>query len=92
MESLPWPDRSFDLVFLGHVLHEADDVVAALREARRTAKSRVAALEWPYRTEEHGPPLAHRLTTGRVEDAARAAGITCIDHRPLAHMVLYLFR
>src|SRR5512135_3338113 len=51
MEQLPFPDRSFDLVFLGHVLHEADNFVTALQGARRVARMRVAVLEWPYREE-----------------------------------------
>ena len=34
---------------LGHVLHETDDPVAALVEARRAARLRVVVLEWPYR-------------------------------------------
>ncbi|HEY9594188.1 MAG TPA: methyltransferase domain-containing protein, partial [Spirochaetia bacterium] len=41
-ERLPFADGSFDIVFLGHVLHEADDRMAALREARRVAAKRVA--------------------------------------------------
>ncbi|MBL0177102.1 MAG: methyltransferase domain-containing protein [Ignavibacteria bacterium] len=30
---MPFEDASFDLVFLGHVLHEADDLLHALAEA-----------------------------------------------------------
>lgn len=60
-EKLPFADGSFDLVFLGQVLHETDDPAEALREARRVALKRVALLEWPYRAEESGPPLAHRM-------------------------------
>src|SRR5271157_1156822 len=57
MEKIPFPDASFDTVFLGHVLHEADNVATALTEARRVAKNRVAVLEWPYVAEDKGPPL-----------------------------------
>jgi SAM-dependent methyltransferase len=88
-EAIPFPDASFDLVFLGHVLHETDDAVKALQEARRVARARVAVLEWPYRDEEEGPPLAHRLTPEQVAALARQAGWSDIETIPLAHMVLY---
>jgi len=34
---MPFPDGAFDLVFMGLLLHEADDNLAALREAQRVA-------------------------------------------------------
>lgn len=89
MEQLPFPDRSFDLVFLGHVLHEADNFIAALQEARRVARMRVAVLEWPYRDEPKGPPLEHRLKPSAVEDFARQAGYTQIETQHLQHMDFY---
>lgn len=59
-ESLPFPDRSFDLAFFGLALHHLDPL-PALREAARVAR-RVAVLEWPHREEEVGPPLERRLS------------------------------
>ena len=88
-EELPFPDRSFDLVFLGLVLHETDDAVAALREARRVAGVRVTVLEWPYLEEEHGPPLAHRLDGNAVRTLATAAGFASVDAIKLDHVDLY---
>lgn len=88
-EKLPFADGSFDLVFFGHVLHETDDPVGALTEARRVARKRVVVLEWPYRTEEMGPPLAHRLQPSRVLEVSRAAGFTHTERIELAHMDLY---
>ena len=88
-ESLPVPDRSFDLVFLGLVLHETDDAVAALREARRVARRRVTVLEWPYIEEEQGPPLWHRLTGEAVRTLATAAGFAGVDAIKLDHVDLY---
>jgi ubiquinone/menaquinone biosynthesis C-methylase UbiE len=88
-ESIPYTDRSFDLSFLGHVLHEADDPVAALTEARRVSTDRVVVLEWPYLEEEQGPPLWHRLEPEKVKDIARRAGMAIVEHRKLAHMDLY---
>ncbi len=51
---------------MGLVLHETDDAAQALAEARRVARLRVAVLEWPYRDDEMGPPLAHRLSAEAV--------------------------
>ncbi len=89
-ERLPFDDASFDLVFFGHVLHETDDQAAALREARRVARLRVALLEWPYVEEDRGPPLAHRLRSEDIFSLARGAGFTAVDRVTLSHMDLYL--
>ena len=88
-EQIPFPDGSFDLVFLGHVLHEADDPLAALREARRVMRQRVAILEWPYRDEPQGPPLAHRLSPATVADLAARAGFQSVEALQLEHMDFY---
>lgn len=90
MEQIPHPDQSVDLVFMGHVLHEADDLNAALAEARRVARTRVAILEWVYREEDFGPPLDHRLPADRVITAAQAAGYSSQAQIALTHMILYL--
>jgi ubiquinone/menaquinone biosynthesis C-methylase UbiE len=88
-EALPYPDTAFDLVFLGHVLHETDRPLEALREARRVARLRVAVLEWPYREESMGPPLAHRLSPERVAELAEQAGFAQAKRLDLKHTVLY---
>jgi len=88
-EQIPFPAASFDLVFLGHVLHETDDPAAALREARRVARQRVAILEWPYRDEPHGPPLAHRISPATIADLAPGAGFSQVETIPLEHMDFY---
>jgi ubiquinone/menaquinone biosynthesis C-methylase UbiE len=88
-EQIPFADEMFDLVFLGHVLHEADDKIKALSEARRVGLQRVMILEWPYRTDGHGPPLEHRLRPGELEGLARRAGYTNVDLIELANMWLY---
>ena len=88
-EAIPYSDDAFDLVFLGHVLHEADDPLKALREARRVARIGATVLEWPYQAEEHGPPLVHRLKPEEVATLAQMAGFQKVETLPLAHMVLY---
>ncbi|MCL4249051.1 MAG: methyltransferase domain-containing protein [Anaerolineae bacterium] len=89
MESLPFPDESFDLVFLGLVLHEATGLATALREMYRVANLRVVALEWPYEVGEMGPPQHHRLRAEDVLREARAAGYAQAEHIQLTHMALY---
>jgi ubiquinone/menaquinone biosynthesis C-methylase UbiE len=88
-EQIPFPNGSLDLVFLGHVLHETDDPLAALREARRVARQRVAVLEWPSREEPHGPPLAHRISPATVADLATRAGFPLPERILLDHMDFY---
>jgi ubiquinone/menaquinone biosynthesis C-methylase UbiE len=89
-EKLPFEDASFDLVFLGHVLHETDDRQAALAEARRVARKRVAILEWPYIDEDRGPPLGHRLQPAEILSLAEGAGFSDVTSFTLRHMHLYL--
>jgi ubiquinone/menaquinone biosynthesis C-methylase UbiE len=90
-EALPYPDQWFDMVFLGHVLHESDDPLRALGEARRTARHRVVVLEWPYQSDEHGPPLEHRLKPEAISELAARVGFAKFDSPALAHMALYRF-
>jgi len=88
-ESLPFADDFFDLVFLGHVLHETDEPVAALAEARRVARKRIVILEWPYKDEQRGPPLAHRLTPETILQLTGTAGLSTVERITLTHMDLY---
>jgi ubiquinone/menaquinone biosynthesis C-methylase UbiE len=89
-EAIPYGDGAFDLAFLAHVLHETDDPVRALKEARRVSMARVVVLEWPYAAEEeHGPPLEIRLKPETVLEMARQAGLGRVEHLRLTHMDLY---
>lgn len=88
-ESIPCPDLAFDVSILGHVLHEVDDPLTALKEAGRVTRLRVAILEWPLVEGPHGPPMHHRMKPELVEDLARKSGFSRIDTFPLTHMVLY---
>jgi ubiquinone/menaquinone biosynthesis C-methylase UbiE len=88
-EAIPYGDGSFDIAFLGQMLHEADDPAAALREARRVSTRRVVVLEWPYIKEEQGPPIEHRLTEEAVVALAAEAGLGLVDRIRLTRMTLY---
>ncbi len=89
-EGIPFPDTSFDLVFMGLVLHETDDALGALKEAHRVASKRVAVLEWPYIEGEKGPPLAHRLKPETITEMAQQAQFEQVERVPLQNLVLYL--
>ncbi len=91
MEELPYANDEFDLVFLGHVLHEADDLRQALQEAQRVTRQRIAVLEWPYQEQEMGPPMHHRLQPSVVVDIAEQLGFTKINEPQLEHMTLFIF-
>ncbi len=88
-ERLPFTDASFDLVFLGHVLHESDDPASAIREAKRVARRRIVVLEWPYREEEHGPPLEHRLKPETITALLNGEGLHRFEPVTLRHMDFY---
>ncbi len=89
-EQLPFPDGSFDFVFLGLVLHEADDPVKALKETRRTARQGVGILEWPYSDQSFGPPIADRLAPKEMEHLFQAAGFRKWKATELTNTVFYL--
>jgi ubiquinone/menaquinone biosynthesis C-methylase UbiE len=89
IENIPSDDNTFEIVFLGHVLHESDDVVKALSETKRVATHKVCILEWPYKQEENGPPLEHRLKTEEILTAAKQAGFSNVEIIQLQHMVLF---
>jgi ubiquinone/menaquinone biosynthesis C-methylase UbiE len=88
-ETLPYPNASFDLVFFGLVLHESDEQLKVLQEARRVSRQRICILEWPYQEGEFGPPLAHRLNPTEIADLARQTGLAHLESIPLTHLVLY---
>lgn len=88
-EKLPFNDKSFDIVFLGLVLHESDHPLDALKEAYRVAVSRVVILEWIYREEEYGPPLDQRFKVEKVTKLARSAGFKKTGKVLMSHYMLY---
>jgi ubiquinone/menaquinone biosynthesis C-methylase UbiE len=88
-EKLPFPDGSFDLVFMGLLLHETDDALAALQEAQRVALKRLAVLEWPDEEQDFGPPLEHRLSYQKIAKLTELAGFKRVEQIRLEYMVLY---
>jgi ubiquinone/menaquinone biosynthesis C-methylase UbiE len=91
-EKIPFPDKVFDLVFLGLVLHETDDALKALQEAKRVCQLRTAILEWPYVEETTPPPLAHRLKAEDIRKMAQSAGFGEVQTVHLSHVELYLMK
>ena len=90
-EDIPFPDGSFDLVFMGLLLHETDDRLKALQEAYRIARTRLVVLEWPYLDEDFGPDLEDRLRPSKVIDLAHQAGFQEAETIRLEFLVLYRF-
>lgn len=89
-EDLPFTADSFDLCFLGLVLHETTNPQQTLREAHRVCAFRTAVLEWPYAEQEMGPPLKHRLPSAEVIRWGNSAGFSRIQEIPLEHLILFL--
>jgi SAM-dependent methyltransferase len=88
-EDIPFADNAFDVVFLGLVLHETDDLVKTLQEAHRVARVRVAVLEWPYRADPFGPGLEERLRREDMGLLSERAGFGLMEVLPLQELVLY---
>jgi ubiquinone/menaquinone biosynthesis C-methylase UbiE len=89
-EALPFTDGSFDLCFLGLILHESSSPLRTLQEAHRVASERVALLEWSYKEQEMGPPLNHRLKAEDVLHHASALGFSRTQAISLEYLVLFL--
>ncbi len=88
-EELPFQDKSFNASFFGVVLHEADDMLKALKEARRVSTKRVLILEWQYKASEFGPPLEHRIKPEVITKLFKDAGFSDYDKNDLKELALY---
>jgi ubiquinone/menaquinone biosynthesis C-methylase UbiE len=89
-EKLPFPDQAFDLVFMGLLLHEVDELQMALTEAYRVSTHRLAVLEWPDEDQSFGPPRAHRLAQEKIAALAQQVGFTQFAALRLENLVLYM--
>jgi ubiquinone/menaquinone biosynthesis C-methylase UbiE len=88
-ENLPFENGSFDLIFMGLVLHETDDTLTALKETHRVALKRVAILEWPDEDQPIGPPRGDRLAAEKVDRLSRQAGFKKMEKYRLEALILY---
>jgi ubiquinone/menaquinone biosynthesis C-methylase UbiE len=89
-EALPFPDGSFDLIFMGLLLHETDDPAAAIAEAYRVPRQRLAVLEWPDEDQEFGPPRVDRLAATKIMTFASEAGFPVVRSIRLMNLSLFL--
>ncbi len=90
-EAIPFPDGTFDLAFMGLVLHETDDLLKAMQEANRVTRARLVILEWPYIQQDFGPGLDERLKPDEVLELAAQAGFSAGETITLEHLILYRF-
>lgn len=90
VERLPFENNSFDLTFMGLVLHEADDRLQALKEAKRVTRQRIAILEWPYEMGLQGPPPDHRIKPEVLKSLLKETGLIDYEIMNLKHLQLLL--
>lgn len=90
-EDIPYPNETFDLAFMGLVLHETDDLAKALQEAYRVSKTRFMVLEWPYAEQDFGPGMEERLRPEDVHSLGKQAGFERIETIPLKSLMVYRF-
>ena len=88
-EEVPFENNSFDLVFMGLVLHEVDNYSLAIKEAYRIAIKGVSILEWEYREQDFGPPFAHRLQSTFIKELAEKTGFIKVEVIKLTNLILY---
>ncbi len=88
-EEIPYPEKSFDLVFFGYVLHELEDYLKALKEAKRVCRKRVCILEWQHVKEDFGPPIEHRLKANQIISWSKQAGFSNVEEIKLTHLLLF---
>lgn len=90
-EQLPISGATFDVVFMGLVLHEADEPLKALQEAFRVCAQRLAVLEWPYRAQDFGPGLEERIPPAQMETWSQTLGFKQLRWTELKEVTLYCF-
>jgi SAM-dependent methyltransferase len=90
-EAIPFPDGTFDLAFMGLVLHETDDLLKAMQEANRVTRARLVILEWPYINQDFGPGLDERLEPDQILKLAEQAGLSTGETISLENLLLYRF-
>lgn len=89
-ENLPFAAHTFDISFMGMVLHETGQPMTSLAEARRVTRRSVAVLEWPPPAAADPPPPARRFTPDEIENMVREIGFSDFAIHHLNKMILYL--
>lgn len=84
------PAQTFDVTFMGFLLHQISDPLALLRETKRVTRDRVIILEWPFIEEALGPTYARRIDPEKVHAWAAAIGCQQVEVMKLSHMQLYI--
>ena len=89
--TIPLPDRSADIAFLGFVLHELAEPIVFLREVVRLLKphGRVLVVDWQKRPTVQGPPIGERLSREEAQALLGAVGLTVHD-APAPHDDVYV--
>lgn len=79
-ENIPVDDKTADLALAAYVLHEAANTAGFLKEIFRLLKSggRLVIIDWKKQQEEHGPPMAERITEAEAAAFIKAAGFVKI--------------
>jgi ubiquinone/menaquinone biosynthesis C-methylase UbiE len=89
-ENLPFGEKTFDLVFLGLLLHESEQPLLTLKESARVCTLRTAVLEWPHKEGGYGPPLQDRIEPERLKGLAASSGFSRVSTVPLKYLSLFL--
>jgi ubiquinone/menaquinone biosynthesis C-methylase UbiE len=89
-ENLPLTAKSFDMSFMGMVLHETKKPMISLMEAKRVTRQTVTVLEWPPPDINAPPPPAPRISPDEMENMVRTIGFSNLTIHPLNKMIFYL--
>lgn len=95
-ERIPLDDAAVDRTLCAFVLHEVEDLAAALGELRRITRpgGRVGLLEWEKKETSVGPPVTERLDKKDLLTAARSAGFSAAREwqpNPDQYMLMFQF-
>ena len=82
---IPVDDAVVDFALVAFVLHETLDEIEFLKEVKRILKpnAKLVIVDWKKQEEEHGPPMADRLTEAEVSEKLTKAGFSDITSSEL---------
>ncbi|MBI3753923.1 MAG: class I SAM-dependent methyltransferase [Deltaproteobacteria bacterium] len=74
--TIPLENTAVDFALLAFVLHETEDRIAFLKEAKRCLRpqSILLVVEWEKKIEDKGPPFEERIERDEAEKLIEAAG------------------